>query len=75
MKISVKVKPNQKIQKVEFITGNEYVVRLKSLPIDGKANQELISLLSKHFDVTKKDIEIISGHFSSNKLIEIQILN
>ena len=44
---------------------------LKSPPVDGKANEELIKLLAKKFDVAKSDIRIKSGLSSRQKLIEI----
>ncbi|WP_265360616.1 DUF167 domain-containing protein [Leptospira levettii] len=77
MKISVKVKvkANQKTQSLEFQSEKECIAKLKSLPIKGKANQELVGLLSKHYGVTKKDIEIVSGHVSPIKIVEISNLD
>ncbi|TGM41773.1 DUF167 domain-containing protein [Leptospira biflexa] len=71
MKIVIKVKSNQKIQSLEFTSETECIAKLKSLPVKGKANQELVGLLSKHYGVTKKEIQIISGHFSNIKTVEI----
>ncbi|MBF2079607.1 MAG: DUF167 domain-containing protein [Synechococcales cyanobacterium T60_A2020_003] len=70
-KIRVTVKPNSKIQDIQ--TGEDGVlrVRLKSPPVDGKANAELIVLLAKHFDVPKSQITIKAGAHSSSKLIQI----
>ncbi|ABZ96128.1 Conserved hypothetical protein (plasmid) [Leptospira biflexa serovar Patoc strain 'Patoc 1 (Ames)'] len=75
MKIVIKVKSNQKIQSLEFKSETECIAKLKSLPVKGKANQELVGLLSKHYGVTKKEIQIISGHFSNIKTVEILNLN
>ena len=47
MKIQVKVKPNSKQQKIEELEDGSLIIRLKSLPIKGQANQELIKLLAK----------------------------
>ncbi|MDJ0723685.1 MAG: DUF167 domain-containing protein [Prochloraceae cyanobacterium] len=71
MKIQVKVKPNSKEQKVEKSTDGSLIVRLKSPPVDGKANKELIELLAKKFKVSKSKIKIKSGLSAKNKLIEI----
>jgi len=46
-------------------------VHLKSPPVDGKANKELIELLAKKFNVLKSQIRIKSGLSSRTKLIEI----
>ena len=72
MKIQVKVKPNSKQQKIEELEDGSLIIRLKSLPIKGQANQELIKLLAKRYQVTKSQILIKSGLSSNNKLIEIK---
>lgn len=71
MKIQVKVKPNSKQQKIEELADGSLIVRLKSSPINGKANQELIKILAKNYQVTKSHVTIESGLSSKNKLIEI----
>jgi hypothetical protein len=71
MKKQVKVKPNSRQQKIEEQTDGSLTVHLKSPPVDGKANDELIQILSKNFDVPKSSIRIKSGLSSRNKLVEI----
>jgi uncharacterized protein len=71
MKIQVKVKPNSKEQKIEELEDGNLIIRLKSPPINGKANQELIKLLAEKYQVSKSQITIKSGLSSKNKLIEI----
>ncbi|MGC2310970.1 MAG: DUF167 domain-containing protein [Candidatus Babeliaceae bacterium] len=44
---------------------------LKNPPEDGKANKELISLLSSLFKVPKHAIEIIKGHTTRTKMVHI----
>ena len=46
-------------------------VRVASPPVDGAANQELIKLLAKTFGVSKSDVEIVGGHASKIKQIQI----
>ncbi|MGI8504635.1 MAG: DUF167 domain-containing protein [Hassallia sp.] len=69
----VKVKPNSKQQKIEEQPDGSLSVHLKSPPIDGKANEELIKLLSEKFDVPKFHIRIKSGLSSRQKLVEIDM--
>jgi uncharacterized protein (TIGR00251 family) len=71
MKISVKVKPNAKQQKIEAIADGSLKISLKSPPIDGKANLELISLLAKYFKVSKSQVMIKSGQNNQSKIVEI----
>lgn len=46
-------------------------IALKSVPEKGKANQELIRLLGKEFEVGKSGVRIISGHTSRLKLVRL----
>ncbi|EDX77992.1 conserved hypothetical protein [Coleofasciculus chthonoplastes PCC 7420] len=71
MKKSVKVKPNSKTQSIEEMADGTLKVNLKSPPVDGKANKELIELLAEKFNVTKSQVQIKSGLSSKIKLIEI----
>ncbi|MFP5271882.1 DUF167 domain-containing protein [Coleofasciculus sp.] len=71
MKKSVKVKPNAKTQSIAEMADGTLKVNLKSPPVDGKANKELIGLLAKKFNVTKSQVQIKSGLTSKTKLIEI----
>jgi uncharacterized protein len=71
MKIKVKVKPNSKQQKIEESADGSLIVSLKSPPVDGKANQELIEVLAKKYSVAKSQVFIKSGLSAKNKLIEI----
>ena len=71
MKIRVRVVPNAK--KVEIKKEEGYLkVKLKSKPEGGKANKELIEILSRYFDTPKSKIRIISGLKSRDKLIELE---
>ena len=70
MRIAVKVRPNKSQQKISFNKElNIYEVDLKSNPVKGKANKELISLLKDYFG--KKNIIIVSGKTSRTKIVEI----
>ncbi|MBL8187887.1 MAG: YggU family protein [Acidobacteria bacterium] len=46
-------------------------IRLAAPPVDGEANEELIRVLAKLFDVPRAQIAIASGQTSKNKLIRI----
>ena len=63
--IQVKVKPNSSKNQVLEDNG-VYCVHVKSPAEKGKANQELVKVLSKHF---KKKAAIIAGFKSRNKRV------
>jgi uncharacterized protein len=46
-------------------------VRIAAPPEKGKANAELVRLLAAHFNVAPSDIEILSGHSASLKLVRV----
>lgn len=69
--IEVKVKTNARLSALTQSEDGTWNAQLKSLPIDGKANLELIGLISKEFKCKKSSISIKSGMTSKNKLIQI----
>lgn len=71
LKIKLKVKPYSRQQKIDRAADESLIVYLKSPPIDGKANQELIKLLAEYYQVTKAQIKIKSGFSAKHKIIEI----
>lgn len=71
MKISVRVVPNAKMEKNQENVDGSLKVWLKSKPVDGRANEELIEALAKYYKVKKNDIMILKGHTSRNKVVEI----
>ncbi|MEO8043290.1 MAG: DUF167 domain-containing protein [Spartobacteria bacterium] len=71
MVIQVKVKPNGRVSLLEEVVDGPWQARLKSPPVDGKANQELIALIAQHFSCPKSAVSIKSGAGSRLKLVEI----
>jgi len=72
MFIRVKVKPHSGKQEVESFGDNRYLVYLKESPENGKANAELIKVLSKYLGTPSERIKIKTGFTSSNKMLEIK---
>jgi len=71
MKISVSVKPNSKVESVEEKTDGSYLVRVRVPPVDGKANERVIELLSKHFDIPKSAVQLVHGAKGKIKIFAI----
>ncbi len=70
MLLYVKVKPNQRFDKIEKV-GSEWIIKLKTLAIDGKANEHLIGFLSEVLDLPKSKINLKKGTTSRVKCLEI----
>jgi uncharacterized protein (TIGR00251 family) len=71
MRIQVKVKPQAKQQKITEVADGSLLVCLKSPPVQGKANRELVELLAHKYQVSKSEIRIQSGLSSRLKWVEI----
>ena len=56
MRINIKVMPHSMREEV-VKQGDDYVVRVKALPQDGKANEAVIELVAKHFKVPKSAVK------------------
>lgn len=69
--IQVKVKPRAGTSSLEESEDGIWLAKLKSSPVDGKANRELIALVSKHFKCPKAAVSIKSGKSARIKLIQI----
>jgi uncharacterized protein len=72
MVIQVKVKPNARASLIEETTEGVWLAQLKSHPIDGKANEELIALIAKRFSCPKSAVSIKSGASGRIKRVCIQ---
>lgn len=72
MKISVKVKPNAKQEKIEKIGERDFLVWVKEKPQKGKANQAVIRVLAEYFNVPKSEVILLKGQTSKEKVFEIK---
>ena len=70
MKIQVKVRPNSKTEEVSR-EGDNFIVKVKEPPKEGRANQAVIKLLAHHFGISQSQVRITSGFKSKNKVIEV----
>ena len=70
--IKIKVEPRSSKSGIVGPYGDALKVKLTSPPVEGKANKELIEVLAKAFGVAKKDVEIISGQSSKNKIVKLR---
>src|SRR4051812_23896421 len=67
----VKAKPGSKKQGISVISDEVININIKSPPVDGKANIELICYLADIFDLSKSDVTLEKGGSNKNKIISI----
>jgi uncharacterized protein (TIGR00251 family) len=69
--LQVKVKPNARTSSFAQAADGTWVATLKSPPVDGKANAELIGLVAAHFGCRKADVVIKAGASGRTKLVRV----
>jgi len=70
--IQVKVKPSARASAFVEEGPGLWSAQLKSPPVDGKANEELIGLVAKQFGCRKSAVSIKSGASGRIKLVRIE---
>lgn len=67
----VKAKPNARASTLTQHEDGTWLAQLKSPPVDGKANAELVELVSKQFGCAKSSVSIKTGAGSKLKRVQI----
>ena len=70
MKIAVSVKAGAREEKIEK-HGGGFAVSTKARAQGGRANEAVIKVIARYFDVAPARVEIVSGYASCKKRIEI----
>lgn len=71
--IQVSVKPRARTSAFVPAADGTWQAQLKSPPIDGQANDELIALVARHFGCRKSAVSIRSGASARIKLVAIEV--
>lgn len=59
--IQVKMRPGARTSVLEALADGSFTASLKSPPVDGKANAELVVLVARHYGVPKAAVKIKAG--------------
>ena len=70
--LRIKVKPRARTSSLAQTPDGTWVAKLKSPPVDGKANEELIALVAEHFHCQKAAVTIKAGVSGRTKLVRVQ---
>ena len=73
MIINVKVKTNSKKNEIIKTFDNSYIIKTTAMPENGKANKNVIDILSKYFKVGKNKVKILKGITSHNKIVKLEL--
>lgn len=69
--IQVKVTPRARESSLTQLPDGTWVAKLKSPPVDGKANAELVALVAEQFGCRKAAVSIKAGASGRVKLVRI----
>jgi uncharacterized protein (TIGR00251 family) len=72
---TVRVVPRASRNKIAGIHDGAVRIRLTAPPVEGAANEALISFLSSVLRVPKRDIELVSGQTARNKVVSVSGLS
>lgn len=70
--LQVKVKPRAKVSELSQAADGTWIANLKSPPVDGKANAELVGLVAEKFQCRKAAVTIKVGTASRTKLVKVE---
>ncbi len=71
VRFAVRVQPRASKNEVAGIYGTALKIRLQAPPVDGAANDALVSFLADLLGVSRRSVRIISGDSSRNKTVEV----
>jgi len=71
MRIYIYASPRSSKNEVIKLSEGDYKINLTSAPVDGKANEALIKILSDYFNVPKSSITIVGGKSTKRKMVDI----
>jgi len=69
--LTVRVKPNARASSLEETADGTWLATLKSPPVDGRANEELVALVASRFGCRKADVTIASGAAGRMKIVKV----
>lgn len=71
VRFAVHVQPRASRNEVAGAHGDAIKVRLAAVPVDGAANEALVTFLATYFAVPMRSVRIISGAHSRAKVVEV----
>jgi uncharacterized protein len=71
--LQIKVKPNARVSSLAQLDDGTWLAQLKSPPVDGKANDELIALVAKQLGCRRSAISIKVGAGGRMKLVSVAV--
>ncbi len=71
VRVSVHVQPRATRSEIVGLHGAALKVRLQAPPVDGAANEALVTLLAERLGVTRRAVRVVAGASSRAKTVEV----
>jgi uncharacterized protein (TIGR00251 family) len=71
LRIPIRVIPRSPRDRIDQVRAGRLLVRVTAPPVDSAANEAVVALLARTFDVPRGSIRIVSGATGRNKTVEI----
>lgn len=72
VRFTVRLQPRASTTGIVGVYGDALKIRVTAPPVDGAANEELIKLLGRTFEVPGRSITIVAGSGSRTKVVELE---
>jgi uncharacterized protein (TIGR00251 family) len=70
-RFAVRITPRSAVERVEEVVDGVLKVRVMAPAVEGAANAALIRILADELDVARRDIRIVAGATSRQKLVVV----
>lgn len=71
IRFRVRVQPRASRNEFADVQNGVLRVRLTAPPVDGAANEALVAFIAAELGLTKRQVRIVSGFGSRNKMVEV----
>ena len=72
MRLAVRLTPRARSEKIDGIAAGMLKVSVTAPPAENQANDALLRLLAREWRVARRDLSIIAGAKSRNKIVRIE---
>jgi uncharacterized protein (TIGR00251 family) len=74
VRLAIKVQPRASRTEIGGPVGDELKIKVAAPPVDSAANDTLVRFLAEKLDCPRSSIQLVRGHTSRHKVIEIREL-
>jgi uncharacterized protein (TIGR00251 family) len=70
--LNVRLQPRASKDEITGERDGRLLIKVKAPPVDGKANEALIKLIAKKAGVPRRDVTLVRGHTSRDKVLRVE---